>query len=145
MICMRAGACLGAALGGFLMNCCGALAQELAAGPAKNLVEVVVVGTTPLPGGGLDADKVPSNVQTMGGADLDLNHRSDLAATAAARRMASVSLNAEQGSSYQPDFVYRGFEASPISGIAQGLAVYQNGTRINESLGDSVNWDLIPH
>jgi outer membrane cobalamin receptor len=26
----------------------------------------------------------------------------------------------------------------------QGLAVYQNGVRINEAFGDMVNWDLIP-
>ena len=26
----------------------------------------------------------------------------------------------------------------------QGLAVYQNGVRVNEAFGDTVNWDLIP-
>ena len=39
---------------------------------------------------------------------------------------------------------YRGFTASPIEGTPQGLAVYQNGVRINEVFGDTVNWDLIP-
>ncbi len=29
-------------------------------------------------------------------------------------------------------------------GTPQGLAVYQNGVRINEVFGDTVNWDLIP-
>ena len=29
-------------------------------------------------------------------------------------------------------------------GTPQGLAVYQNGVRINEAFGDTVNWDLIP-
>ena len=38
---------------------------------------------------------------------------------------------------------YRGFVASPIQGTPQGLAVYQNGFRVNESFGDTVNWDLI--
>ena len=32
----------------------------------------------------------------------------------------------------------------PSSGTPQGLAVYQNGIRINEAWGDIVNWDLIP-
>jgi iron complex outermembrane receptor protein len=59
-------------------------------------------------------------------------------------RLSNVSLNDEQGGLYQPDFVYRGFEASPISGVAQGVAVYQDGIRLNESFGDTVNWDLIP-
>ena len=108
------------------------------------LQKVVVVGTTPMPGSGVDIDKVPSNVQTMSAQDLNRDGESNLVPTAAALRMTSVSLNDEQGSQYQPDFVYRGFEASPISGISEGLAVYQNGTRINEAFGDSVNWDLVP-
>jgi iron complex outermembrane recepter protein len=49
-----------------------------------------------------------------------------------------------QGNSYQRDLQYRGFEASPVNGVAQGLAVYQNGVRINESFGDIVNWDSCP-
>jgi len=61
-----------------------------------------------------------------------------------ASQLSSVCLNDEQGSQFQPDFVYRGFEASPISGVAEGLAVYQDGMRLNESFGDNVNWDLIP-
>ena len=116
------------------------------AGPpqSRNLSEVIIVGTTPLPGSGVDIDKVPSNVQTLGASDLDPDNHSDSVPTAAARRMGSVNLNDEQGNQFQPDFVYRGFEASPISGIAEGLAVYQNGTRLNEALGDNVNWDLVP-
>ena len=31
-----------------------------------------------------------------------------------------------------------------MNGQAQGLAVYQNGVRINESFGDIVNWDFLP-
>ena len=29
-------------------------------------------------------------------------------------------------------------------GTPQGMAVYQNGVRVNEAFGDTVNWDLIP-
>ena len=43
-----------------------------------------------------------------------------------------------------PDIQFRGFVASPVSGTPQGLAVYQNGMRINEAFGDTVHWDLIP-
>jgi hypothetical protein len=39
---------------------------------------------------------------------------------------------------------HRGFTASPAPGTPQGLAVYQNGVRINESFGDVVNWAFIP-
>ena len=48
------------------------------------------------------------------------------------------------GNPFQPDMQFRGFVASPVAGTPQGLAVYQNGVRINEAFGDTVNWDLIP-
>src|SRR5262249_46657165 len=48
------------------------------------------------------------------------------------------------GNPFQPDVQYRGFQASPVLGTPQGLAIYQNGVRINEVFGDTVNWDLIP-
>ena len=105
---------------------------------------VVVISTTPLPGGGLDPDLVPGTVQSLTADELDPDHQSSIAPVAAARRLAGVSLNNEQGNQYQPDFVYRGFEASPISGVPEGIAVYQNGARLNEAFGDSVNWDLVP-
>src|SRR5262249_58663867 len=34
--------------------------------------------------------------------------------------------------------------ASPTVGTPQGLAVYQNGVRVNEIFGDTVNWDFLP-
>jgi hypothetical protein len=48
------------------------------------------------------------------------------------------------GNPFQPDVQFRGFVASPVAGTPQGLAVYQNGVRINEAFGDMVHWDLIP-
>jgi iron complex outermembrane receptor protein len=126
------------------VTCAAAEPGALATTTAEASVPEVIVGATPLPGSGVDMDKIPGNVQTLGAAELDSDHTSPLVPQAAARRFASVSLNNQQGNPYQPDFVYRGFAASPISGTAQGLAVYQNGTRINEAFGDSVNWDLIP-
>ena len=48
------------------------------------------------------------------------------------------------GNDFQPDLMYRGFDATAVSGTPIGLAVYQNGVRINEAFGDTVNWELIP-
>ena len=100
--------------------------------------------STPLPGSGIDIDKVPANVQTLG-AD-PLWPRRPKRSVADRRRAALSQRQSEQRArhQFQPDFVYRGFEASPICGIPEGLAVYQNGVRINEAFGDTVNWDLIP-
>ncbi len=124
---------------------CSALSDATNSAMAVTELQLVtVVANTPMPGSGVDIDKVPNNVQTLSAQDLSRDGQSDLLPTAAALRMTSVNLNDEQGSQYQPDLVYRGFEASPISGIAEGLAVYQNGVRINEAFGDGVNWDLVP-
>jgi iron complex outermembrane recepter protein len=60
------------------------------------------------------------------------------------RRVPSVYLNETSGNEFMPDVQYRGFSASPVLGTPQGLAVYQNGARINEAFGDTVNWDFIP-
>jgi iron complex outermembrane recepter protein len=60
------------------------------------------------------------------------------------RGLAGVSLGDQSGNAFQRDLNYRGFTASPVPGTPQGIAVYQNGVRINESYGDVVNWDFIP-
>ena len=60
------------------------------------------------------------------------------------RQTPGVTLGNVSGNDFQPDVSYRGFDATPVSGTPIGLAVYQNGVRINEAFGDTVNWDLIP-
>jgi iron complex outermembrane recepter protein len=129
-----------ATLAAALAWACAGVAED----SAGELEQIVVIGTTPMPGSGVDIDKIPSNVQTLAARDLSRDGGPASLPGSAARRLANVTLNNEQGSQYQPDFVFRGFEASPISGIAQGLAVYANGVRVNEAFGDTVNWDLVP-
>jgi iron complex outermembrane receptor protein len=60
------------------------------------------------------------------------------------RALPGVALSSQTGNEFQADFNYRGYVASPVIGTPQGLAVYQNGVRINEVFGDIVNWDFIP-
>ena len=55
-----------------------------------------------------------------------------------------VILGDAQGNVFQRNLQYRGFKSSPVNGVPQGLAVYQNGVRINESFGDIVNYDFLP-
>ena len=112
--------------------------------PETVLEPVTVVGAAPLPGTRIDIDKLAGEVQTLSIAGLGRDRAPGVIANLAAGRLASVSLNDEQGGPFQPDFTYRGFAASPISGVAEGLAVYQDGVRLNESFGDNVNWDLVP-
>jgi iron complex outermembrane receptor protein len=119
----------------------GAAAQQPSA--PVNLQQVEVIGTSPLPGSGIDRDKVPANVQSLKSSDLSREGSADLIG-ALTDRAGSVNVNASAGDPFQPDILFRGFEASPVLGTPQGLAVYQNGVRINEAFGDTVNWDLIP-
>lgn len=102
-----------------------------------------MIGVAPFNGGGVDADRIPAKLQSFSAGDLSRNGTPSLAATLE-RDLASVTINDVQGSTAQPDVQYRGFTASPVLGTPQGIAVYQNGVRINEAFGDAVNWDLVP-
>jgi iron complex outermembrane recepter protein len=75
----------------------------------------------------------------------DFNHEySTTFLDAVNRGLPGVSLGDQTGNPFQRDLDYRGFTASPVQGTPQGIAVYQNGVRVNESWGDVVNWDFIP-
>ena len=109
---------------------------------AQDPEEIVVTGVVPA-GSTLDRDKIPFPVQT--GTANDMENIGALSLADFLRQsFSSVSLNEAQNNPMQPDLQYRGFTASPLLGLAQGIAVYQNGVRINEPLGDTVNWDLLP-
>ena len=102
-----------------------------------------VIDTTPLNGGGVDVSQVPASVWQTNAADISTYKDTSVTQTLA-REAPGVTVNNVSGNDFQPDVSYRGFDASPVSGTPQGLAVYQNGVRINEAFGDTVNWDLIP-
>ncbi len=107
------------------------------------LVVTIPHGVARTPGTLVDPDKVPGVFETLNAREIAGAGSLTLPGAVAAQ-IPSVSLNSENGSPDQPDLDYRGFLASPVSGEAQGLAVYQNGVRINEAFGDTVNWDLVP-
>ena len=93
--------------------------------------------------GAVELDKIPSNVQTVGASAFDGTKAPDLLQSLD-RALPGVSLSSQTGNDFQLDLNYRGYTASPVIGTPQGLAVYQNGVRINEVFGDVVNWDFIP-
>jgi iron complex outermembrane receptor protein len=98
---------------------------------AASAVETVVV-TAPLPGAPVDADKLPGTIETLSMDDLRRDRETDVLPNLAADELSDVRINDEQGSPLQPDFVFHGFKASPIAGTAEGIAVYQDGVRLNE-------------
>lgn len=122
----------------YLLTSC-VISQSLLAQDAE---EIIVVGVVPA-GSSLDKNKIPYPIQTGSAADLE-NLQGLSLADYLKQSFASVSWNDAQNNPLQADLQYRGFTASPLLGLAQGMAVYQNGVRINEPLGDAVNWDLLP-
>lgn len=89
-------------------------------------------------------NKIPSTVETITAQQIDVDRGTDNVIATFARQTPGVNLNDSQGNSNRVDVNYRGFTASSVQGVPQGLAVYQNGIRINEAFGDVVNFDLIP-
>jgi iron complex outermembrane recepter protein len=117
-----------------------ATAPASAASPAPPPSETAPVAADPSL---IDRDKVPANVQTLSAADFDHATAPSLL-DALLRGLPGVALSDQTGNPFQLDLNYRGFTASPVIGTPQGIAVYQNGVRINEVFGDIVNWDFIP-
>lgn len=109
---------------------------------ARRLETIEVVGATPL-GSAVDADKIASNIQAAAEEQLREQHALDLAEFMQ-RSLGSVFVNDAQSNPLQPDIQYRGFVGSPLLGLPQGIAVYQDAVRVNEPFGDTVNWALIP-
>ena len=98
---------------------------------------------SPVGGSEIPLAKVPGGVSTVSSSEIS-RISTDFAADALQTYVPSVTLSDLQGNVFQPSIDYRGFFASPVDGVPQGLAVYQNGVRINEAFGDTVNLDLIP-
>ncbi len=87
--------------------------------------------------------KTPAMVNVTTAKEIADTHEFDVA-RALERVAPGVIINDVTGNPFQPEVDFRGFVASPVSGTPIGLAVYQNGVRVNEAWGDTVNWDLIP-
>ena len=104
---------------------------------------VEVIGATPIHGLGIDREKIPSHIQSVTGealkatAGTSISEQLNLA-------VPGVYVNEATTNPFQQDVQFRGFVSSALLGLPQGLAVYQNGVRLNEPFGDTVNWDLLP-
>src|SRR5262249_13041925 len=92
---------------------------------------------------GVDVDKVPAAVTIIDSKDIE-RQKSQNVVKALTQQTPSITVNEVAGNPFQPHVMFRRFAASPGSGTPPGLAVYQDGIRINEAFGDTVNWDLIP-
>ena len=110
---------------------------------ARTLPRLVVYPTTPVSGSGIDPDKVPASVNVIDANQIKQSGSLNVS-DALQKYVPGIVVNEVAGNPFQPNVQFRGFVASPVAGTPQGLAVYQNGVRVNEAFGDTVNWDLIP-
>ncbi len=123
-----------------------ALAQESGeenTGGVVPMQGIDIIGATPVLGAGIEREKVPANVQIIDRKAIDQAAPPPLD-TLLNRTIAGASTADSAGSTGLTSLNFRGFTASPILGEPQGIAVYQNGIRLNEPFGDTVFWSTIP-
>src|SRR5258707_2073010 len=118
------------------------MAQQAAPSGSVVLPPVEIIATPLSSGSAIDRWKVPGTVETLSGPDIGRGHPSS-AAEILGQRIPGASLNDLQGNPFTQDLRYRGFAASPLQGTPQGLAVYENGVRLNGAVSDTPNWDLV--
>jgi iron complex outermembrane receptor protein len=104
---------------------------------------IYIYPTAPLATVANDADKVPASINYIDSNDIKRTGSLNVM-DALQQNVAGLNISDVAGNPFQANVEFRGFVGSPVSGTPQGLAVYQNGVRINEAFGDTVNWDLIP-
>ncbi len=119
------------------------LRADVQLGLAPFAQQVDVIGVGPAPGTRVDRDRVPATVSVVTASELEDRHAASLA-DALNEQLGSVTLEGATANLFQPNLRFRGFTASPLLGLPQGVAVYQNGVRVNEPFGDTVQFDLIP-
>jgi outer membrane receptor protein involved in Fe transport len=101
------------------------------------------VGTTPVLGAAVPLEKVPANVEVVGRGALERDPTQPLASILA-RELTSGSVTDSQGNPFSTTLNLRGYSVSPVLGAPQGVAVYQNGQRLNDPFGDVVSWAVLP-
>ena len=125
----------------FFLISCSCLQAQTVTEPdtlSKTLEAVEIVSATPVSGSGLNRNNLPMTIQSL--TAKKIKEAQTMAFTQLINAtLSSVHLNFAGGNILQPDLNYRGFTASPILGISQGVAVYQDGAKVNELFGNVVN------
>jgi outer membrane receptor protein involved in Fe transport len=133
-------------MAGFLTTSGPVWAQTPASNPPPVTIEkietVEVIGVTPIHGLGVPIDKISSSVQLINADDLTRSSGAQLSDFLVGNT-AGVHGNDAQANPFQPDIQLRGFVGSPLLGASQGIAVYQDGVRMNEPFGDTLQWHLL--
>jgi outer membrane receptor protein involved in Fe transport len=126
------------------------VALALASSASLNAAEKMTTSTinvfsaTPLPSIGLPLNIIPANIQMATPKAINAQAGVSLA-DYMNNNMQSVSTTEMGGNPWQPEITFRGFSASPLLGMPQGISTYIDGVRVNEPFGDVTLWDKIPN
>ena len=123
-----------------------ALASSASLGAAEKITTgtINVFSATPLPSIGLPLNIIPANIQIATPKAINAQAGVSLADYMNSN-MQSVSTTEMGGNPWQPEITFRGFSASPLLGMPQGISTYVDGVRMNEPFGDVTLWDKIPN
>lgn len=123
-----------------------ALASSGSIGAAEKMTTgtINVFSVTPLPSIGLPLNIIPANIQMATPKAINAQAGVSLA-DYMNNNMQSVSTTEMGGNPWQPEITFRGFSASPLLGMPQGISTYIDGVRVNEPFGDVTLWDKIPN
>jgi len=123
-----------------------ALTSSVSLGAAEKFTTstINVYSATPLPSIGLPLNIVPANIQIA--TPKAINSQAGVSlADFMSNNLQSVSVSEMGGNPWQPEINFRGYSASPLLGMPQGLSTYVDGVRVNEPFGDVTLWDKIPN
>src|SRR5439155_5063869 len=133
----------GVAFAAVLMTGSAAAAQTPApTAPDVTLPPLRVVAPTRLPGDPLPASSIPAAVDVISGDALRGTGATTL--PQALERLPGATVSDEQGNSHQMSIGLRGFQATSVTGVPQGVSVFVDGVRVNEPTAEEVNFDLLP-
>lgn len=123
-----------------------ALVSSPSLGAAEKITTstINVYSATPLPSLGLPLNIIPANIQIA--TPKAINAQSGVSlADYMSTNMQSVSVTEMGGNPWQPEVTFRGYSASPLLGMPQGMSTFVDGVRVNEPFGDVTLWDKIPN
>ncbi|HTO74007.1 MAG TPA: TonB-dependent receptor plug domain-containing protein, partial [Gemmatimonadales bacterium] len=109
---------------------------------AYQLAPIEVVGTIQPAANPSVISAVPARVTILTGKQVDAYEPRVLSEVLA--QQPSFSLYDDLGSPYKMNLSTRGFFASPVVGLPQGVSVFLDGVRQNEADAAQVNFDLLP-
>ncbi len=109
---------------------------------AVQLKPIEVIGSILAPAGPRIGSGVPARTTTISRRQLEENEPRLL--SDALTTQAGFSSYDDLGASYKMSLSSRGFFASPIVGLPQGISIFLDGVRQNEPDAAQVNFDLLP-